>query len=86
MACGPLIRAAERSGIRRGSHVGAHVGPRGAMSIGAANGATERKKAPGWRPGPEAGLGAALPGVACDPASRIARLAPPLAPGSNCWE
>ncbi len=37
---------------RPGPPVGAHVGSLGAMSMGVANDATERSKAPGWRPGP----------------------------------
>src|SRR4051812_46689034 len=48
--------------MRPGSPVGAHVGPRGAMTVDVANDPIERRGAPGWRPGPGAGRCVALPG------------------------
>lgn len=69
--------------------VGVHVGPRGAMNIGVASNATERKRAPGWCPGPrvrpwrstQRGLPIS-PAALCDPVAecRLADLAAGDAP------
>ena len=61
--------------------MGAHGGPRGEMTTGVANNATERRRAPGWRPGPEGRQGAAgLSGVALRAGLRLDRVAAALGP------
>ena len=67
-----------------GSPTGAHVGPRGAVSRTVANDATERGRAPGWRPGPEGRLvEVVLSGVALRVGRRHEGLAAALGPGPD---